>query len=185
METPTSKGVVLCSARDYVRQTHGDEVLEAVLQRCTAEQRDELVAAVASGWYPAELVVAFHRAIMEELSDDVRGEAMAIGRFSADWALNVFYKLFLRFRTPHWLIERASRIWRTYHSTGDWTILPHTDQSMAAQLRDFAIVEPIFCQRLEGWFARAAELTGAPGVVVVHSLCRARGDECCEFRATW
>ena len=185
VEGPTAKGVVLCSARDFVRKTHGDDTLDAVLDRVTTAQREELLAAVPIGWYPVELVTAFHRAVATEFGEDNRAQCVAMGRFSADWALNMFYKLFLRFKSPHWLVERSSKLWSTYHSTGSWTVLPHTDNSMAAQLRDFAIVEPAFCCRLQGWFERAAELTGAPGIQIEHTQCRARGHECCEFRGTW
>lgn len=180
-----AKGVVYCAARDYVRKTHGDDALDACLAELPHAQRLEAESAVPIGWYPLDLVVDFLGSVDKVCGTGDGAECAAIGRFSADWALNMFHRMFLRFKSPHWMLEKAPKMWTTYYDSGLWTVLPHTERTMGCQLREFGTANPVMCHRLMGWLQRAGELTGAPDVVVEHPKCRSRGDDCCEFHGSW
>lgn len=173
------------AACEYVRRVYDDGVLDRCLALLGPEQEKELRAAIPIGTYRLELFARLLRAIDAECGAGDLEECRKVGSFSADWAFNLFHKVFLRFKTPHWFLGRAEKLWGTYYNTGRIEVLPHTETSMAGRLHDFGSTDPALCFRLDGWLARVAALTGAPDVRVEHVACRSRGDAYCEFRGTW
>src|SRR5262249_49328814 len=107
------------------------------------------------------------------------------GRFSAGWAMNTVLKMFLRLRSPTWLIERATSVWGRFHDTGRWEVVTPAVRRVQGSLRDFAVRDPAFCARLRGWLQGAVEMTGGKGVTVSEARCTCRGHDRCEFQISW
>jgi predicted hydrocarbon binding protein len=130
--------------------------------------------------------MAFHRAIDRLYGRGDLAMCREIGRFSADWQLNSFHKLVLRWKSPRWMVEKAGTMWRHYHDTGRWEIVEQPDRNVVTgRLYEFHFVDAAFCMREQGWFERAVELTGGRQPVVRELRCRARGDDACEYSGTW
>ena len=179
------KGTVFESTRMFVEQKFGSDAPERVLQQLPRDDQELLRAVTAIGWYPVEPVLRYHHALDRMFGSGDYALCEQAGRFSAGWAMNSVLKMFLRFRTPTWLVERATSVWGRYHDTGHWRISSNIPQRLQGDLLDFAVRDRAFCARLSGWLAGAIELTGGQDVNVVEKQCVMRGAECCSFVSTW
>src|SRR3954463_15749312 len=104
-----ANGVVLKSIRLFTERNFGAKAVERCMATLPTAERELLSSASAVGWYPVDTVFRFLRAV-----DSVCGKGdlklcHEIGRFSADWQLNSFHKLFLRFKSPAWLFDKGAR----------------------------------------------------------------------------
>lgn len=182
---PVSKGSIYFSAKLFVEKKFAQDAVARCLEQLSAEDREILGSAVAVGWYPLEPMLRFHRAVDRVYGRGDLSLIREIGRFSAEWQLTSFHKLVLRFKEPRWMLEKAGTMWRHYHDTGEWEVIEPEPHRLVGRLRHFGVVDDTLCVRLQGWFARAIELTGGKNVEVKDPVCRARRGPHCEFVARW
>ena len=140
----------------------------------------------AVGWYPVDPVLRYHH-VLERLYGQGAGFKVCeeAGRFSAEWSLNSVLKIFLRFRSPHWLLQKHNAVWNRYHDTGTWETSPERPGTLWGRLSNFEVKDPAFCARIAGWLRGAIEMTGGAKVRVVESSCANREGKYCQFEATW
>jgi V4R domain-containing protein len=179
------KGTVFESTRLFTVREFGEEGLERVLAELSADDRDVLRALHAIGWCPVEPVLNFHHALDRVFGHGDLELCVKAGHFSAGWSFNTILKMFVRFRSPAWLIERATSVWGRYHDTGRWQIDAISPTRIQGEICDFAVRDPAFCARLRGWLQGAVELTGGQRVQVSETRCACNGHGHCSFLLTW
>jgi hypothetical protein len=179
------KGTVFESTRMFVEQRFGPDATERLLSELPVSDRDLLRGVNALGWYPVDPVLRYHYALDNVFGVGDFALCEQAGRFSAGWAMNSVLKVFLRFRSPNWLVERATSVWGRYHDTGRWQITSNLPQRMQGDLFEFAVRDRAFCARLRGWLAGATELTGGKHASVFETQCASRGAAHCSFAMTW
>jgi hypothetical protein len=106
------KGTVFTSTKSFTERKFGAEAVERCFAELPPEDRIVLDGVSAIGWYPVEPVLRYHHAL-ERLYGGGVGYKICeeAGRFSAEWSLNSILKIFLRFRSPHWLITKHGTVW--------------------------------------------------------------------------
>lgn len=162
------KGTVYLSTREFLLHRFDTQGLDLALNALPPDTREKLDAITPLGWYDVRPVLQLHHA-MEEVFDEPPGVVCyEAGRFSAAWSMNSILKVFVRFTTPHWLMEKAGSVWSRYHDSGRWEFKPPQPQRMTGSLHDYAVEDPLFFHRLRGWLAGAVELTGGKGAQVRH-----------------
>ncbi len=179
------KGTVFESARLFTERQFGPDAVDRVLSSLSDEDRQVLAAVSTISWCPVEPVLRYHHAMDRLCGTGDLSTCFQAGRFSASWAMSTVLKLFLRFRSPVWLIERATSVWGRYHDTGRWEIHASGDRRMQGTLHDFAVRDPAFCARLRGWLLGAVEITGGKRATVSESRCVCRGHDACTFAVVW
>jgi hypothetical protein len=176
-----SGGSVLC-LRTFLERTYGEQAFERVLADLPPPEANELRGIVLPvNWYPAQ---AFVGALFK--AHDVFGEDDVFeryGAFAAEFEINAFQKILLRYTTPMYLIDRASRLWHRFHDTGEWRVEAGKNR-IRGTLRGFAVVDSRYCRVIVAWLRRAGEMTGARGDVL-HPECRSRGAPACVFTGWW
>ncbi|HJZ85718.1 MAG TPA: hypothetical protein VKN99_11140 [Polyangia bacterium] len=180
-----SKGTLYVSVRMFTERQFGRDAVERCLAQLSRDDRDLLSSIVPVGWYPLEPILRFHRAVDKTFGRGDLALCRDVGRFSAEWQLNSFHKFLLRFKTPEWFFAKGISVWRQYHDTGRWEWAKQEPGHIVGRLFDFSVTDAAFCMREQGWFWRAAELTGGVHVVVDERRCRTRGDEFCEYEGRW
>jgi len=180
-----SKGTIYLSVERFVLDRWGRETLAECLGDLSREDQAILDNVLAVGWYPLEPVIRFHRVVDRRMGRGDLSLVEEIGRFSAEWQLNAFHKLILRFKNPQWMVSKAGSMWGRYHETGEWEVETPEEGMVVGRLRNFAVADECFCTRERGWFARAVELTGGRNVKVWEPKCRAKGAAYCEYRGTY
>ncbi len=180
------KGAAFKAIVEYVRNHYGDEGLQRVLDQVAPEIRDSLgLGVLITNWYPIEYVEEFIGK-----ADKIHGRgdlqmAAEMGRFSANFGMNVIYRTVIRVGSPEFALGKAAMMWSRYYDSGKLTTLSLEKGSIALQLNDFNYKSEIMCTRVTGWMGRFVEMTGAHSPKVVHEKCVNRGDAFCEWRARW
>jgi hypothetical protein len=179
------KGTVFESTRVFTLQTYGPEAVDRVLAELDPTEREILRDVQAIGWYPVEPILHYMHALDRVFGQSDLEVCTRAGHYSAGWSMNTVLKVFLRFRSPVWLIDRATSVWNRYHDTGKWRVQSLASERMLGELRDFAVRDPAFCARLRGWLQGAIELTGGEGATVTELRCANRNDDHCAFALEW
>jgi hypothetical protein len=181
----TTAGTSILSLQAWVQSNLGGQGWESVLLQLPAEHAQELRGIlVSSKRYPTAAFVAAVDAAAE--LDGRPDSHERYGEWAAGYMINAFFKFLLRFKSPAWALGRGMRIWRSFHSTGEWKLeVDESARRLRGELSDFAIVNPNYCRLLVGWIRGAGRLTGAPRLRVAHPYCRARGAPACVFTGEW
>ena len=153
--------------REQLRERHGIEL-------------DRIFAPDA--WYPTELFVTSLDAAHDVLGPPSFYELY--GEFGAVHEVNVLFRWMLRLTSPSFFLQRGTGMWGRFHDTGTWTI-ESAPRQLRGTLRDFGVVHAGYCRVVTSWMKRAAQMTGARDVSVMHSQCRASGAEACVFVGEW
>ena len=179
------KGTVFESTRMFTEREFGPHAVEKVLSELPEADRKILADVQAIGWYPVEPILRYHRALDQVYGKGDHALCVRAGRFSAGWSMNTVLKVFMKFKTPTWLVDRATRVWDRYHDTGRWVVTAPGPNKIIGELNEFAVRDEVFCARLRGWLAGAVELTGGKNVNIQEAKCVNRGHDRCVFNLAW
>lgn len=179
------KGTVFESTRMFTAQTFGPDAVEGVLRELDSSDTEILRDVQAIGWYPVEPVLHYMHALDRVFGSGDLSLCVRAGHYSAGWSMNTVLKMFLRFKSPIWLVDRATSVWNRYHDTGVWQLRETAPGHIIGELRDFAVRDPAFCARLCGWLRGAIELTGGENAAVNEIRCTSKKDDHCAFTLEW
>lgn len=179
------KGSVYESTRAFVHKEFGQQAVDRILAALPAQSRALLSSATAIEWLPVEPVLHFHHELENCFGKGDMSLCTRAGYFSAGWSMSSILKMFVRMRSPVWLVDKAASVWSRYHDTGRWEVEPSDGHRISAKLIDFEVKDPLFCARLRGWLTGAVELTGGTGAEATEPRCRCRGHEYCSYTILW
>ncbi len=163
----------------------GEGSVAKILQELPSDQAAQLREISVMEWCPVEPVLAFHYAMDRLYGSGDLSVCTRAGHFSAGWALNTILKIFVRLRSPLWLVEKATSVWSRYHDSGVWEFEQTANGRILGNLKNFQVRDPALCARLRGWLVGAIELTGGKAPQVSEPRCVCRGHDYCTFTATW
>lgn len=179
------KGSVYESARMFTEKEFGEGAALRVLEVLSPADREILRGVQVLDWVPVEPVLQYHHALDRVFGTGDLSVCTAAGRFSAGWAINTVLKVFVRLKSPHWLVEKGVGVWSRYHDTGRWEIDKQGPLRLSGRLSAFAVRDAAFCARLRGWLHGAVELTGGKHPVVTETRCATHGHADCAFTISW
>ena len=179
------KGSVYESTRAFVQQEFGAAAVEQILAALPTADRQLLSSAMAIEWIPVEPVLHFHHELEKQFGAGDLSLCVRAGQFSAGWSMNSVLKMFVRMRSPRWLMDKGASVWSRYHDSGRWQLEPEETQRISGKLLAFEVRDPHFCARLRGWLKGVVELTGGKGAETAEPRCRCRGHDHCSYVMTW
>jgi hypothetical protein len=169
----------------FTERRFGTAGVAKVMAALSDEDRQILSNVQVIGWYPVEPVLRYHHALERTFGTGDFALCTAAGKFSATWSMNTMLKAFLRFKSPTWLVDKATRVWDRYHDTGRWGVVSPASNRILGTLSDYAVKDLAFCARLRGWLQGAIEATGGKNFTVTEIRCACRGHESCVFSLSW
>jgi len=107
------------------------------------------------------------------------------GHYSAGYALNSFYKIFFRFGSPQFIIDRASRVFSTYYPEGELRVVDKSDNRCVLHLVKFREFHRVVEQNIAGWMDGALELMGKKDRKVEITRRMTKGDAVTEYVTAW
>jgi hypothetical protein len=107
------------------------------------------------------------------------------GFFSASYALKGFYKIFFRFGSPQFIIDRASRVFSSYYEDGEMRVADSSPGRCVLQIVRFPDPHIILDMNVGGWMDGALELMGKKERTVDVTRYMSKGDPVTEFVAAW
>lgn len=180
------KGSAYRSTLEFVDTKFGADAHERVLARLSAEDRALIGGIILPiQWYPLSPFPRLLRAMEAELGAGDLALVIDRGAWAAIHDMTTFHKVILKLVTPNWLIEKGTRLWPNFHTSGRWVVSRRGPHGGRAELRDLGVVDEAMCATLKGWLLGLLTLAGAKQPEVRHVECRARGAASCIYDATW
>ena len=188
MTAPTGqlKGSMYVSTFAFIETRFGPNAKSAVLARLEPADRELLGGLVLPiSWYPLAPFGRLLRAMDAELGRGDHALIVERGEWTAVRDMRTIHKVILKFVTMTWIVDKAAKLWPSFHDTGRWEVRRVAEKRAAAELFDLAVVDDAICSSLHGWILGLGRLTGTRRVDLRHSRCRARGATSCVFDLTW
>jgi hypothetical protein len=177
----------------WVRHHHGRPGLEKLLKELDPEDLEILSGGddkrfgtdlAPHRWYPFALHCRLLRAVDSAFGEGDFALLHDVGSFMAQRDLPRIFLPLVRMGRPGWIFRVATRLWRYYHSHGEWR-LERTPVSIIATLHDVPESDEAFCATFVGWMSAALELCGAKDIDGGHPACAGRGAPRCVFTVRW
>jgi hypothetical protein len=107
------------------------------------------------------------------------------GRVSAPEQLRGVYRAFLLPGDPAATLSTAAAHWRSFHNTGELSLMLEEPRVAMITLRRYAIVSAEMCRLNGGYFCGVALAAGAKTARAQKLACRAVSGSECVWRVSW
>jgi hypothetical protein len=184
MVVAKAKGTNMLHMRSFVERTYGPSDWQRVLDSLVPSDRDVVTQLTPIGWYDLGTQHRLLRTIDATLGKGDLSLVPVVGRYEADQDLSTVHRLFVRFTSPAYVLEKSGEYWRRFYDTGRWTVQRGKDTATGS-LFDFGIVDGAFCTYLAAYIYRMFQLAGARTGSLEHTECRARDGQACVFVGRW
>lgn len=180
------KGSALVARLNYYRDHCTPEQQAQIKELLPADAASLLqLGAFTSQWYPLQHLIDLSRAI-----DQVKGSGdgtliLELGRKSAHEAVRGIYRIFFKFGSPEFVIQRAAQVWSRYYDSGQLQVDLLGPGHAQVTLNDFDTPAHEHCLSVSGWIRGMLEASGAKNVATAVSQCRKQGARVCGFEARW
>ncbi len=181
------KGTAVKSIKEYVEKKYKSQYTDWIQSMPESSQKIMSDAIFANNWYSMKdgaveptLAIAklFYR-------NNIQKAALEAGRFSAEQGLKGVYKIFVRVASPNYIMERAGRVFTSYYSPSDITVLDKHDKGLTIHITKFPEPEEVIEYRIAGWCEKALEFTNCKDVKSNITKSLAKGDNLTEIVITW
>lgn len=179
---PKTKGTGIAWLRESIA-ARGPEADQAMARALAPEEYRAYRTAMPISWVPETAATRIFKAACGVLFADAPAPLLEVGRGMAKANMTGIYSMLLKLATIPFIMSQASRLWRTYHDTGDASASdgPGRNQLTFA-VAGFPELPADMRQVLSGYLMGLGELTGARNV-------RAELDEsdpaAWRWRCTW
>src|SRR5262245_34106192 len=135
---PWTSGNSLLNLSTYLNEHYDTGAFARVLGELRVDQANALSGIILpQRHYPTEAYVAAVE-VASSLYDPERLPEH-YGEWAASFTIHGLFRFLLRFSEPTWVVARGTRIWRAFHSTGEWET-EIAEGIFRGALSDFAIV---------------------------------------------
>ncbi len=180
------KGSAVKTIPDFLKKASPDKYsiwLEALPE---ASKKVFSEPVLPSNWYPLYDAGIIPTEILGQIlfNDPIEG-AWQCGRFSAEAALTGIYRFFIKSASPHFIIDRASRILATYYNPCNLHVSERGENYVILRIDQFEEASKLVEARIGGWIERAMEIHGVKFVKVTISKSITNDDSYTEFHVKW
>lgn len=181
------KGAAVASLPHFISKKFGEDGLDKWLRSLPDDtKRVFSYPVLSSSWFPLKGVLVKPTENMCNLfyNGDVKG-AWESGRYSADHGLRGIYKMFIRFGSAEYIINRATVILPTYYNPSELKVANSSKNQAVMHIIKFPEMDKIIEMRIGGWMERALELSGCNNVQVKVTQSLSGGDPLTEYITSW
>ncbi len=170
----------------WVQLGHGAAGIDQLRALASPNLRAQIDLGFAKAtWYPFDQFVELNETIDRLFGRGDLGLVKLLGRYSADANLTTIYRLFFKVGSVQWILGRAVRLWGAHYDAGSFDVATRGTRAAVLRLRGFPTPHRVHCLAVAGFVERSLELSGGKRPIVEESKCATRGDECCQFDASW
>ena len=175
-----SKGFTLKGALTFVEGSFGSDGVDTLLRASSEDLRRVLQGKILpSGWYPFRYQVELYETIDRVFGEGDLALCWEIGKFTSEYEMTRFHKLFLKMASLDLWIRSAGLMWGRYYDAGTLVLDRIDENEGVVRLEDFDPLSKAWCYDFGGWLLRTMELNGLDRVRVEHSHCRLDGSDNC------
>lgn len=182
----TVKGTGPLSLSAFVKNKFPDRFQEWVNSLPTDSHKIHSNAILAFEMYKIydALIVPTQKVCDLFYAGDERG-AWETGRHSAGYALKGFYKIFFKFGSPQFIIDRASRVFSNYYPEGELKVAESSPGRCVLQIVRFPEPYHLLENDIGGWLDGTLELLEKKNRDVKITKRMSSGDNVTEYVAIW
>ena len=157
-----ARGPNFVFAQEFIRQEHGSQVWEDVLNELPTEAAETWRGILlVTGSYPFVHFKAMLAALAKVVGQQTAAETARMYEFIADRSLSTIHKFFFRFAEPAFVIKRYPILWQRFFESGEVKV-PEAEKGEAQLVFE---VPEVFLDRLPpaclGFSKKAVEMAGA------------------------
>lgn len=181
------KGTAVKSIKEYVETKYRTQYQEWIQLLPESSQHIMNGGIFANNWYPMkDAAVEPTKALAKKFyNNDIPKAARESGRYSAEVGLKGVYKIFVRVASPNYIMQRAGRVFTSYYSPSDISVVNSHDKGLTLHITKFPQPEEVIEHRIAGWCERALEFTNCKNVKADITKSLAKGDSLTEIVITW
>jgi predicted hydrocarbon binding protein len=177
------KGGKIGSKLAFVKEAHGQEILDRVIASLPAADQTELKIVLEGSWYSYDLYERLIRAICELAGGGDEAIYTQMGHHSAERALRGTYKAFVG-KNPTDLLQRSAQMHKMRNDPAEMEVLVDGPTRCVVKIMQPKSTVEI-CKVSKAFYERSVELAGGRDVHVREPQCMGRGDSLCRFEISW
>jgi hypothetical protein len=163
-KVPKTKGTGVAWLRDLINK-RGPEADQAMAQNLSPEDLRAFRTAMPISWVPEGSATRIFRAAGDILFSGAPSPLIEVGRGMAKANMTGIYSILMRVATIPFIMSQSSRLWKTYHDTGEASVSEEPGQKkLTMVVAGFPELPADMRQVLRGYLMGLAELTGARNV---------------------
>ena len=192
-KTGNAKGSILFNAKEYIINSHGEDVWRKVVNNLPDSDTEVLESGlISTEWYPAPLL---NRLL--NTYDLVHGNGdflsvIPVAEYIARKDLGPMLDSLVNLKTPPVILKSAPSLWNRYFDSGQMELelldeeknfsvlyldeIADENRASGVAVCNFAVPE---------WFKAGLTLAGANSAEIVQSGCRYKNSESCRFEIWW
>lgn len=182
-----TKGSALIPMVEFIKKSQGKDGFNKWLETLDPEAREVLNGNIlSSGWHDLKKFMIDPTMTYCKLftGGNIKG-AWDLGRFSADYGLKGIFKVFVKFGSPQFIINRAGTILPKYYENSAIKTEKSGDKEVIIQITRFDGIDPVVEARIGGWMERALEICGCSNVKIETMKSMCSGAPTTDFKASW
>lgn len=179
-----ARGSTVRATFDFLRQTYGQAMLDAILATMDRDASQLLSAARTTDFLPYDQVRALWRSADARLRGAHPLWMEEAGAFAIASLGQRLYGGLLRKSTPEEFLTQSTFVYQLYYSQGELQPVEIEPGRAVLRLVGFS-GDSLFCRRQTGGIASAIRIAGGNQVRVDHVRCTAEGDAYCEWEMLW
>lgn len=182
---PRIKGVSFIHFGEFVRETHGQQGLQRILEAVDPANATLLQKAYGHEWYPLRALVECEKKLVELFCGGDPRMVSRFGKYDSVRQVGAIYRVILRHMSTPFLLKRGPLIWKSYMDRGLVVPTQTGPNRIEVELSGYDPIASVHCFENAGSFEGALEVCGAKAAKVEHVACRLEGAPACRYVATW
>ncbi|MFH1415361.1 MAG: hypothetical protein ABIH89_04695 [Elusimicrobiota bacterium] len=134
----TVKGNQIKITREYITGRSGDNAMERLSGHMNIEYAELVRQPVLdAARAPEEAFIQLLTAVHIVYGSSDYAVCREIGRNLAKESISKFYRIFIKFGDPMFVVQRSGNFWKTIHNTGNLKFEPAGDKKARGRLSEF------------------------------------------------
>ncbi len=181
------KGVVVSDAIKAVKSRFGEQVYGSIVGQLKGETRElfERPNIIPSDWYSLDAFVEFLEMDVKVTAQGHEEELIKRAEVLVEQHLRGIYKLFIRFGSPEFVLNRLAVVHRTYFQGVDVEAAVRGPGRGIVKYKGFAKHHRLIGMSIIGYFRKAFEISGARDVKAGFTTSIEEGKGYCELALAW
>lgn len=185
---PKVKGTAIVVMPQFIKKKFGDEKFIEWLESLPEETKTIFSEPILSSeWYDQQSVLIEPTKKICEMfyNGNYQEGATAIGQYSAEYGVKGIYKLFIKFNTPKWIIEKSTKLLMTYYDSIVTDSKSISENEILITIRELPGIHEVIECRIASWARTAIEMAGRWNVKFRKDKSLAKGDDRTEIVISW
>lgn len=175
------RGAALYGRRAWVLEHHGQDALDKIIPELGAYGRMLMRSEIDKhAWYNYPLFIEISEVLDRHFGKGDLKLSIELGRWNAKFNMPTVFKMFIKFGSPEWIMNKAASLWSEHFSEGSMTVTykqGDTESVADAEITDWPVPSLALSYSVLGFAIASVEMSGAKNVTGDLISCRSLGGD--------